>query len=106
MISAWKWRHLNGVAVYMKLVPLSSQNTVEFTVSLPFSQHSRRGKVCVNHIALQISSAGLIERTTHNAELYTVRLTRPRQPFEILLRMKKYENYFSRESQNIQNFTY
>ncbi len=24
----------------MKLVPLSSQNTVEFTSSLPFSQHS------------------------------------------------------------------
>src|SRR6266849_7524883 len=40
MISAWKWRHLNGVVVSMKLVPLASQNTVEFTSSLTFSQHS------------------------------------------------------------------
>src|SRR5258708_22527980 len=102
MISAWKWRHLNGVAVSMKLVPLSSQNTVEFIVSLPFSQHSRRGKVCVNHIALQISSARLIERTTHNDELYTVRLTRPLKPFQILLRLKKNENCISMYNQTIQ----
>jgi hypothetical protein len=29
--------HLNGVELSMKSVPLSSQNTVEFTTFLPFS---------------------------------------------------------------------
>jgi hypothetical protein len=32
--------HLKGMEVSMKSVPHSSQNTVEFTASLPISQHS------------------------------------------------------------------
>jgi hypothetical protein len=40
MISAWKRRHLNGVEISIKAVPLSSQNNAEFTAFLPVSQHS------------------------------------------------------------------
>ncbi len=40
-MSAWKWLHLNGVGVFIKSVPLASQNIIEFTASLLFSQHNR-----------------------------------------------------------------
>lgn len=46
MMSASKWRHLNGVEVSMKQVPLHQQNTPKFTGSASFLQH--------NHMCLHI----------------------------------------------------